>query len=57
MANYNYNIPGIDGIGLVTGGGYFIIYGLIFLSILFLSCIRNNTNSSQKLKNIILLLS
>lgn len=54
MANHNYNIPGIDGIGLVTGGGYFIIYGLIFLSILFLSRIRNNTNSSQKLKNIIL---
>lgn len=35
MANYNYDIPGVTGLSLFSGGGYFIVYAFIFL-ILFI---------------------
>ncbi|MGN1000559.1 MAG: O-antigen ligase family protein [Bacilli bacterium] len=39
MANYNYNVPGVHGIALFSGGGYYLIYGLIFLSLYLLNYI------------------
>ncbi len=31
MANYTYNVPGVSGCAIASGGGYFAVYGSIFL--------------------------
>lgn len=57
MANYSYNVPGISFWGTISGGGYFAVYGFVFLiCYLFNSVfIEPNENKKSRMINIILL--
>lgn len=49
MANYNYDIPGVSGLALFSGGGYYIIYGLLFFSIYLLNNCHYEKNVLNKI--------
>lgn len=56
MANYNYNVPGLSTIGTFSGGGYFIIYGFIFIICYLFKRIFIDKNQKNKLLYVILMI-
>lgn len=56
MANYNYNVPGLSTIGTFSGGGYFIVYGFIFIMCYLFESIFINKNNRNKILYITLMI-